>query len=370
MEPILYGVEKEKAELILDQIIKLTVNNHVQSLKPGLFTGKAGISFFLFHCFRIRKQLVYEETAFKILQEVLKEIEEKSEDHSYFEGLNGICCAIEYLAQNGFIENNAKDILLDIDKLYLNPITNLLDYSLNTGIVSYGMYFLSRITNPNNPVYYQKEILMQIINYLEFYIPEYANEVDDPENLTITKGYLAIIPFLCWAYKANVHRFKVTEVLIKCVDFIKQQENRYNKILRFPDQTHFGKFSLRWDSGDLAFSHLLLQVAKTVKNDNWESNALEIALRTTSIKKIENENISIFNGTAGIAHLYNRLYQHYKNPELKLAAVFWLNRTLVLLENSQFVEYGLTNGIAGAGMVIMNATSDINFTWDRLLLMS
>jgi hypothetical protein len=178
------------------------------------------------------------------------------------------------------------------------------------------MYFLSRITNSDNVSFAQKEILVHIVNYLDCFLPEDISEANKPENLTIQQGYLAVIPFLCQTHKANINNFTVLRILEKYVKFILHTEKQQNMVLRFPNQVHKGTCFLQWDCGDLAVANVLLQAAKISNNKEWESKSLEIALRTTSIKEIESPAISTINGTAGITHLYNRLYQrkHSVNP--------------------------------------------------------
>jgi lantibiotic modifying enzyme len=247
-----------------------------------------------------------------------------------------------------------------------------LDFSLANGMISYGMYFLSRITNCDNMVFAQKEIMVYLVNYLDCFLPEDISEANEPENLTIQQGYLAVIPFLCQTYKANINNFTVSRILEKYVKFILQTEKQQNTVLRFPNQVHNGSCFLRWDCGDLAVANVLLQAAKISNNKEWESKALEIALRTTLVEEIESPATSTINGTAGITHLYNRLYQHYHLPELKGAAIYWLDKTLSILETQKNVptENGLINGLAGIGLVLMAVISETEPTWDSAILMN
>lgn len=370
MEPIIRGIEIERTEQRLVSIIDLITSNLPKVTEPGLFNGKVGISILLFHWYRITKQQLYEEIAFGLLQETISEIGKNSADHSYSKGLNGICCAIGYLAQNGFIENNLDEIFSEIDKLYQNPVTFLLDYSLDSGMISYGMYYLLRMTNNGNQDSSNKKLLTQIIKYLDFFIPEHPNEDHDPENLTIMKGYLSIIPFLCKVYKVSIQQSKVKTLLIKYVNFVLQHEDRGSRKLHFPNQTQSGSFLLQWNSGDLTVANLLLLAATTIGNCEWKRKALRIALGTTVVEEIENENIYLINGTAGITHLYNRLYQYFKNPELKKATIFWLNKTSEFFENNQPVNYGLINGLSGVGLVLISSLNKMELSWDDLLLIS
>jgi hypothetical protein len=233
------------------------------------------------------------------------------------------------------------------------------------------MYFLSRITNPENFNVEQKEMVVQIVNQLESFLPDNIQDANEPENLTMLQGYLAVIPFLCKVYNVNIHRYKVLCVLDKYVEFILSFEQQHANLC-FPNQTQDGTCMLQWNCGDLAVANALLQAAKISNNRNWENKALEISLQTTSVKEIENQTISIINGTAGLTHLYNRLYQHFQRPELKEAAIFWLDKTLDIFETQKenFTEYGLINGLSGTGLVLIATISKTEPSWDSALLMS
>ncbi len=370
--PLLTGIEKQKIEGYLKRIERIVTQNYADTEILGLFAGQSGISLYLFNYFKLTNNTIFEDLAYKILENIANKIKEACSNYSLVSGLCGIGWFIEYLAQNQFIENNTNEVLSDIDDLFKNSIYNLLDFSLANGMISYGMYFLSRITNPDNISIAQKEILVYIVNYLNCFLPEEISDANEPENLTLQQGYLAVIPFFCHLHKANIHNFAVLRILEKYVKFILKSEKQQNTALRFPNQVYKGTCFLQWDCGDLAVANVLLQAAKISNNKEWESKALEIALRTTLVKEIESPAMLTINGTAGITHLYNRLYQHYHLPELKEAAIYWLDKTLGILETQKNVptENGLINGLAGTGLVLMAVISETEPTWDSALLIN
>jgi lantibiotic modifying enzyme len=92
-------------------------------------------------------------------------------------------------------------------------------------------------------------------------------------------------------------------------------------------------------------------------------------------------------GTAGLAHLYNRMYQATGEPRLGRAAVHWLERTL---EWCRLAEDGggwwvagsadprqgpwtgidLVHGAAGIALVLLAAATPVEPVWDRMFLLS
>lgn len=371
-EPLLSGIEKQRVERNLNEVEKIIAQHYAETNNLGLLQGQSGMSIFYFNLFQLTNNPVHEDFAYKILENITLKINEIRNNHSFVDGLCGIGWFIEYLAQNQFIENNTNEVLSDVDSLFKDSIFNLLNFRFTDGLISYGMYFLARLSNSDNFSIEFKKMLVQIVNYLECYLPEKVSEADEPENLTLLQGYLAVIPFLCQVYNANVNNYRILRILEKYVDSILQFEKQQETALRFPNQIYKGVYHLQWNCGDLAVANALLQASKITNNKEWENKALEILLRTTLVKEINSSSIAIIDGTAGIAYLYNRLFQHYQIPELKEAAFFWLDRTLNLLENQNEVttEYGLLNGLAGVGLMLMATISEIEPSWDSAVLMN
>lgn len=363
------GTDREEIENYLNHIGKFVSQYGRKSKDLGLFRGQAGIFLFLFNLGKLTNDPRYDDWANEILENIIINIRAVFADHSFANGLCGIGWLIEYLAQNQFIENNTNEILSDLDDLFNESIFNLLDFSLTNGLISYGMYFLSRLTNPENFNVHQKEMVVQIVNYLECFLPDNVQEADEPENLTMLQGYLSVIPFLCKLYVININRYKVLCVIEKYVRFILSFESQQNTNLCFPNQTQDGTYSLQWNCGDLAVANALLQAAKVSENKGWENKALQIALRTLTVKAIKDPGTSLLSGTAGIAHLYNQFYQYYHLPEFKESAIFWLNKTMKILKEQEYdrpAEYGLIDGLAGTALVLLSSISEDPPFWDPL----
>jgi hypothetical protein len=368
--PLFVDIDKQKVETCLKQIELTLLKCDIKAL--GLFNGQSQCSLFFFHLGKVTGSPLYEDKGYEFLDSVILNIRNLVSDHSFTTGLCGIGWLVEHLAQNQFIENNTNEILSDLDILFKDSIFNLLDYSLTNGLVGYGMYFLSRLANPENFNIQQKQLLVQIVNYLECFLPDNFMDANEPENLTILQGYLAVIPFLCQVYRININNYKVRCVLNKYVKFIFSYEEKRQTNLCFPNQTQDGTFLLQWNCGDLAVASSLLQASLVIKNKEWEKKAFEIIMRTISENEIASPNISILYGTAGIAHMYNRFYQHYLTPELRKASIHWLNKTMDILENKKegIVDFELIDGLAGTGLVLMSTISEIEPSWDSAFLMA
>jgi hypothetical protein len=92
-------------------------------------------------------------------------------------------------------------------------------------------------------------------------------------------------------------------------------------------------------------------------------------------------------GAAGLAHIYNRLYQATGEPTLGRTAVYWLERTLdfyrLARDNGDAWVQGswdqkpwtwtgieLVEGAAGVALVLLAAATSVEPIWDRMFLLS
>lgn len=143
----------------------------------GLLHGKMGNVLFLYHYAR-HVDSRYEEYADKWLDDIIEDI--RKVNSNYADGLAGIGTGIEYLAQEGFIDNDTNEDLNDVDRL----IGRIVSFSpgsidMRTGITGYGKYFIARLNNPNNDrninqdTKFIKEQLSKIVDLLSTYYITY-----------------------------------------------------------------------------------------------------------------------------------------------------------------------------------------------------
>ena len=93
---------------------------------------------------------------------------------------------------------------------------------------------------------------------------------------------------------------------------------------------------------------------------------------------------TLCHGAAGLAHMYNRLYQASGDEELAAAARRWLEAALAMRrtggcggfmnwwpeEKRWHAETGLLVGAAGVGLALLAAACDAEPAWDRIFLLS
>jgi lantibiotic modifying enzyme len=139
-----------------------------------------------------------------------------------------------------------------------------------------------------------------------------------------------------------------------------------------------------WYLGDPGIFTVLYNTAVAVGYDAWKIAALEIGRAATTIKKknvpyqMEKPDSRLCDGSAGRAHLYNRMF-HASGDELFAdEARYWysrllesanpLNQTANLSEGGNSQSFLL--GSAGIGLALLASVDSIEPTWDRALLAS
>lgn len=153
---------------------------------------------------------------------------------------------------------------------------------------------------------------------------------------------------------------------------------------------------LAWCYGDLGIATSLLLAARLAEEQDWEEAALDVA-RATAARGFAASGVvdaGLCHGAAGVAHLYNRLYQASRDPVLEDAAVRWVEQTLAMRRPGEGVagflawlpgpkaaadgsadlrwtpDPGFLTGAAGVGLALLAAITPVEPAWDRVLLAS
>ena len=131
-------------------------NNIVQiDEQSGLYQGKAGKAIYLYHVCRHHNDEEAHKSAFELIQEAYSSMDNNL-GVGYANGLSGIGAGISYLLQNDFIEGDEDELLASLDNVLFQFLYNSThtDFSLNTGVIGVGHYYLNRIkaksANENN----------------------------------------------------------------------------------------------------------------------------------------------------------------------------------------------------------------------------
>lgn len=131
----------------------------------SLFYGKIGISIFFYHYAKYSQEIIYNEYADILIDEICEELHD-SIPFYMGNGLCGIGWGIEYLKKEGFISGDTNEILFDIDQVVLAlDVDRITNYSFDKGIEGILYYVLSRLLSNNNSRHsFDKQYLTKLRN--------------------------------------------------------------------------------------------------------------------------------------------------------------------------------------------------------------
>jgi hypothetical protein len=147
-----------------------------------------------------------------------------------------------------------------------------------------------------------------------------------------------------------------------------------------------------WCYGDPGIAAALLVAARGVGDADWEQAAVALACRAAERPASDTGivNACFCHGTAGLAHLYNRMFQATGERTLRRAALYWLERTLGFYRlardtggswvqgNSNpaqpelwtWTGIEMADGAIGIALVLLAAATSVEPIWDRMFLVS
>ena len=144
---------------------------------------------------------------------------------------------------------------------------------------------------------------------------------------------------------------------------------------------------LAWCYGDLGAAAALIGAGLAADHAEARDQGVALALHcaTRSYDEARITDAGICHGAAGIAHLFNRMAQATGEPALRDAAVRWIDHTLAIRSELPLAGFpanepepggqikllpnaSLLTGATGVALVLHAASSEIEPSWDRLLL--
>lgn len=382
-EPPVSGLILKK----LSQISRVLIDSsHDFADKNGLMDGKAGIALFLFYYAGLRGEKKYADFAAELFSGIFSDINDGFNDFRFSSGLAGIAWCLQHLVQYHLIDVDAGELLDDLDPFFHRAMIDGFReryYDYLHGALGVGTYWLSRVRHAGTQNY-----LSDCIDQLD----RITHSVLDPNspkgvNLGVAHGIPSIIAFLSKSLELGISNNKTRDLLNRFVYYLLDQSldpAQFRSV--FPDSVRVNRAPsnsrLAWCYGDLGIGSVLWQASQVVGNKEWEEKAIHILIQTTERRALQKNLVvdaCFCHGTAGIMHIYNRMYRYTGMDAFKDAAHYWLDRTLKMAvhddgaagykiwcgDNVWQNRYCLLDGIAGIGMALMASVSDVEPSWDR-----
>ncbi len=327
---------------------------------------------------------------------------------TFSSGIVGVGWLCQYLLKKNLIDyDDVNELLVQIDEIsYKSALVDLKEnnHDFLHGSVGNAIYLSSRLEENKNVKIYLTEILNILSEisksnnkgvYWEestFYLKEYEKD-KKIINLSLAHGIASKIVLFSKLYKQGIDINLSKHLLKESVGFLLNSKNPTNSISIFPTRVEENQESnysrLSWCYGDLGISIALWQAGDALQDEIIKQEAIEICLYTTQridLKDTGLNDAAFCHGTAGVAHIYNRMFRYTRKIEFKEAANYWIEQTLKMATfedglagyKSFFTEkyggwvtnYGLLDGVTGIGLVLNSYINEEEPTWDECLLLS
>jgi hypothetical protein len=358
-----------RVEAIADELDRRELDD------PSLAFGLAGVA--LLHGYRARAgRDDGADRAFAAIERALAAFGTLAEPW-LFEGAAGLGFAIHHLADQ---IGDAGDVLVQLDDvasaaLALSPP---LAWDLTHGCIGLGVYGLER----GLPAITKSAVDHVVaIARREDGGAAWWSDAPAPSsafvNLGLAHGVAGAIAFLAEAAAAGDGRAGTAELAREAVRWLRRRE-RDGRCPRYPmsdpDRAPAsGRMLDGWCYGDPSTAAVLVRAGNALDEPTWIEAGRALArhaARRTAQDLAELElGSSLCHGAIGHAHVLNRLWQATRDDDLRGAACRWADRALADKPPDD-APPGLQLGLAGIALALLAASSEVEPTWDRALLLS
>jgi lantibiotic modifying enzyme len=415
-QPVLSGVMARRALHQVDSIA-VSVTASITSASPSsdderdpsLAGGHAGLALFYAWLASARRAPRADALAWRCLDEAVDAMSTRPMYGFLYEGFSGVAWATELVDR--LLDPGGEDRHQEVDRALLHVLSRPsmwpAPHDLTTGAVGCGVYALERWPRP-----VAVRCLRQVVDRLHerarhdergvywWTTPEGMVRREDQQDfpggradLGVSHGLAGAVALLARLCAVGIEDTKVRPLLEGAVRWLWAQRVPGEAGHTFPywlaPGTQPKLARTAWCYGDPGVAAALLLAARGAGDPGWEREAVALACRAAELPDDETgvEDASFCHGAAGLAHIYNRMYQVTGEPALGRAAVHWLERTLELCRladgdgnagthgDGSPVEppwwgTGLVHGAAGVALVLLAAATPIEPAWDRMFLLS
>lgn len=387
---------------IASALIKMPVS---QSEEIGLSGGIAGRALFFSYLAQVTERPDYRAVAEKLIGTVYDRLPETTTRAGLYAGFPGIVWAIvkaeRYLY--GFSDAEADDCD-EIDQVILEMLQQdqwAGHYDLVAGLVGLGVYILSRPVSESTKTIFA--LLFKHLNQfsvaegdflfwrtpcrLLFKQSERDQYPDGNFNLGLAHGVPGVIGLLARAISTGHANIDCRDALIKTTEGLISLASGNAESFYSYCREERAVARVAWCYGDLGVAMTIYQAGRSINRQDW----IDFALNTidhTLIRPIDKSGVvdtGLCHGSAGIAHILNRVYQSTRIEKYRESALFWINQTLAMRQpnieiagfprfdgiptnNGWAPDSGFLMGVSGIGLALATAVKGENAAWDEVLL--
>ena len=387
--PLLSGALKDQA---LDLAATLS-----ETLRPGpvadhqdasLAAGSAGLAVCSGQFARTRADQHAADAALTHLEVAVNRAVTRPLTSSLYSGFVGIAWAVELVDQLlGTGDENPSGDIDDALARLLGKYPEQAPYDLVHGLTGLGVYALARWPRPG-----AAQCVLGVIEQLArrarddrdgiFWLTPPSSHChaywSGGVDLGVAHGIAGVIPFLARAHRLDLARQTVRPLLDGAVDWLLAHMIDTASGPTVPylvaDGVEPAPARSAWCHGNPGVAVALLLAARDAAESAWAAVATELAM-TAAIRPPYQAGVTdagLCHGSAGLAHLFNRMYQLTAEPVLADAARFWIERTfeLCFAAGPACKGPGLLEGVAGVALAMEAASTTVEPAWDQMMLVS
>ena len=381
--------------------IKDAVLNHDSKEQIGLLSGNSGLALFLFYLDLFNKESKYGEVAETLLYDAMERINEGYDYFPLSSGITGILWTLVHLNREAFIEADCdfEEILPILEKQMLLHAEQG-DFDYLHGAMGFYAYLLY-----NDPQERSEAELHKLLELLDRkgihekgYI-KWSNKINADDaalpayGISLSHGISSTIILLVRKMKKNSADQLAYSLLKKSVSYLLSQKNDTAKkllsvypVFGEPTEEYLLESRLSWCYGDLGIAVALYEAGEVLNDLQLQNEAIQVVQHASYRRDLGRNRIAdaaFCHGAVGVAHIFNRFYQKTRLTVFKDAAVYWYEQTLTMAhfkdglagyksksEENWVISTGLLEGVAGIGLSLISAISEVEPKWDHALLLS
>jgi class I lanthipeptide synthase len=410
--PILSGTTAQQALLAVDAIAESipSIAPPIGEQDPSLANGQAGLALLYTWLARTHRMPQADVLAWQYLDGAIEAVSTQTMDASLYGGFPGVAWAAELV--DHLLDPDAEDRNEAVDDALLELLSRAdvwpAPHDLVVAVTGLGVYALQRFPRPS-----AIECLHRVVERLHEHArrdehgvfwwtpavgilhPESRKEYPSGRaDLGVAHGAAGAIALLGGICGAGVEPQVTRPLFEQAVSWLLAHSLATEAGPTFPIwlAPDFQPSPARcaWCYGDPGIAAALFLGARSVAAVDWEREAVALACRAAERppEKTGVRDACFCHGTAGLAHIYNRMYQATGVPKLGRAAVYWLERTLDFYRMARdnggswvraspdrdtegpWTGIGLLEGAAGVALVLLAASTPVEPLWDRMFLVS
>lgn len=389
-DPFYSGTAAEAVRRIVFQVGSDSIGPSSRERADGSLTGgEAGLALYRFNAFALTGDRYQQDLAQTHLDKAIRCLSLLPMTASLYRGFTGITWLIAHLSGRFLDADHYSTSEIDETLLRYIETDSCPSFDLASGLIGIGVYFLERLPDPRATA--GVELITENLSRRAIregdrsrwitpamlLTPE--KQLAHPSGMTdlgMAHGLSGVIAFLSQVVRSNIG-ISVARPLLAAAVHELLAARITGSVSEFPYwlETRGDTSRLAWCYGDLSAALSLYTAGKITDENEWCDVALQTARRAATRPQMTSGvgGAGLCHGSAGIAHVFYRLYRSSGDEVLRQAADGWFQKTLQRLSTHVNVEQSespLLEGPVGARLALLSTLSGTAPAWDSILLAS